>query len=83
MPPELPPDRIVTLDRRIFGAHTLPHKNILATAPDHIVLPYISYIGMYRQSGRVFAPFWSENENTLCPFWSGIGYGFRGNYGSV
>ena len=20
---------------------------------------------------------------TLCPFWSGIGYGFRGNYGSV
>ena len=19
----------------------------------------------------------------LCPFWSGIGYGFRGNYGSV
>ena len=38
MPPELPPDRIVTLDRRIFGAHTLPHKNILATAPDHIGL---------------------------------------------
>ena len=38
MPPELPPDRIVTLDRRIFGAHTLPHKNILATAPDHIDL---------------------------------------------
>ena len=32
-------------------------------------------------SGRVFAPFWSENEYTLCPFWSGIGYGFRGNYG--
>ena len=20
---------------------------------------------------------------TLCPFWFGIGYGFRGNYGSV
>ena len=38
MPPELPLDRIVILDRRIFGAHTLPDKNILATAPDHIDL---------------------------------------------
>ena len=27
-------------------------------------------------TGRVFAPFWSENGNTLCPFWSGFGYGF-------
>ena len=36
MPPKLPPDRIVTMDTRIFGAHMLPHKNILATAPDHI-----------------------------------------------
>ena len=27
-------------------------------------------------SGRVFAPFWSENGYTLCPFWSGIGLGF-------
>ena len=27
---------------------------------------------MYRSKGRVFGP-----------FWSGIGYGFRGNYGSV
>ena len=34
-------------------------------------------------SSRVFAPLWSENAYTLCPFWSGIGYGFRGNYGSV
>ena len=32
-------------------------------------------------SGRVFAPFWSENAYTLCPFWSGIGYGFRENLG--
>ena len=23
-----------------------------------------------------FAPFWSENGYTLCPFWSGIGLGF-------
>ena len=26
--------------------------------------------------------FWSENEYTLCQFWSRIGYGFQGNYGS-
>ena len=26
---------------------------------------------------RVFAPFWSQNEYTLCPFLSGIGYGFQ------
>ena len=38
-------------------------------------LPYISYIGA-APSGRVFASFWSENEYTLYPFWSGIGYGF-------
>ena len=31
----------------------------------------------------VFGPFWSENGETLCLFWSGIGYGFWGNYGSV
>ena len=30
--------------------------------------------------GMVFEPFWSENGSTLCPFWSGIGYGFLGNY---
>ena len=35
----------------------------------------------YTPSGRVFESFWSENGYTLCPFWSGIGYGFRGNYG--
>ena len=29
------------------------------------------------------APFLCENGYTLCPFWSGIGYGFRGNYASV
>ena len=28
-------------------------------------------------------PFWSENGYRLCPFWPGIGCGFRGNYGSV
>jgi len=28
-----------------------------------------------------FAPLWSENVYILCPVWSGIGYGFRGNYG--
>ena len=33
--------------------------------------------------GRVFAQFWSQNGYKLCPFWSGIGYGFWENYGSV
>ena len=33
--------------------------------------------------GRVFAPFWYENGYTLYPIWSGMGYDFRGNYGSV
>ena len=31
--------------------------------------------------GRVFVPFLSEVGYTLCPFWSGIEYGFQGNYG--
>ena len=26
-------------------------------------------------------PFWSENGYTLCPFWSGIEYGFEGTMG--
>ena len=30
---------------------------------------------------RVFSPLWSENACRLGPFWSEIGYGFRGNYG--
>ena len=42
--------------------------------------PY-RYVPPHRVGG--FASFWSENGYTLCPFWSGIGYGFRGNYGSV
>ena len=33
--------------------------------------------------GMVFAPFPSKNGYTFCLFWSGIGYGFRGNYGRV
>ena len=27
----------------------------------------------------VFPPFRSENGYTFCPYWSGIGYSFRGN----
>ena len=34
-------------------------------------------------TGMVFGPFWSEKGDTLCLFWSEIGYGFRGNYGGV
>ena len=30
-----------------------------------------------------FGAFLVWDGYTLCPFWSGIGYGFRGNYGSV
>ena len=47
------------------------------------LLPYISYIGMCGLIGPLFALFWSENGYILCPFWSGIGYGFRGYYRSV
>ena len=49
------------------------------------VLFYISHIGMcspIKEYG-FFALFGSENECRLYLFWSGIGYGFRGNYGSV
>ena len=28
-------------------------------------------------------PFWYENGYGVCPFWSGIGYGLRRNYGCV
>ena len=49
----------------------------------YFLILYISHICMAAPSGRVFTPFWCENVNTLCSFWSGIGYGFRGNYGSV
>ena len=34
-------------------------------------------------NGQGFGPFRSENGYRLCPFWSGMGYGFRGNCGSV
>ena len=33
--------------------------------------------------GMVYVAFRSENGGRLCTFWSGIGYGFRGNYGNV
>ena len=49
-------------------------------------LPYISHIGMSvcaASKGRVFAPFPSQNRYTFCLFWSGTGYGFQGNDGSV
>ena len=35
------------------------------------------------RTGMVFVSFQSENGYRLCPFWSGISYGFRGNYASV
>ena len=45
------------------------------------VLPYISHIDMCHPKGKDFlGPFVLK---ALCPFWSGVGYGFRGNYASV
>ena len=42
----------------------------------------VSHIGMSPPpKGMVCAPFWSKNGYRLCPFWSGIEYSFRGNYG--
>ena len=52
-------------------------------AGGYVLILYISHICMAAPSGRVFTPFWCENVNTLCSFWSGIGLSFRGNYGSV
>ena len=33
---------------------------------------------MYHPIGRVFAPFWSENAYTLCPFCLELGMVFEG-----
>ena len=46
-------------------------------------LLYKTYRYVPPLKGTVFAPFRSENGYRLCPFWSGIGYCFRRNYGSV
>ena len=37
----------------------------------------------FGKGSRFFAPLWSENGYRFCPFWSGIGYGLRRNYGCV
>ena len=42
-----------------------------------------SYIGMCLPKGMVFAPFQTEKGYRFCPFCSGIGYSFRGNYESI
>ena len=72
------------------SAWSQKHANILGSFTIWIftlslegVLPYISHNkGMCCPKGDGFAPFWSENWYRLCPFWSGIGYGFQGNYWS-
>ena len=38
---------------------------------------------LYRHVQPHRVGFWSEKGYTLCPFWSVVGYGFRGNYWSV
>ena len=50
----------------------------LGSAAGRGLLPFVSHIGMCHHKGRVFALFWSEYG-----FWTGIGYGFRGNYRTV
>ena len=55
----------------------IAQKQLLSYSIPGGVLPYVSHIGM------VFVSFQSENGYRLCPFWSGISYGFRGNYASV
>ena len=46
------------------------------------VLPYLNFIGMCRPIGAgFFAPFWTENGPTFCPFWFGIGMVFEGTTG--
>ena len=62
---------IIALESKIL--HQMQgHNPFDSTYPPGGVLPYISHIGMCRPKRWGFAP-----------FWSGIGYGFRGNYGSV
>ena len=46
--------------------------------------PCISHVGVCAAPmGWVFVLFLSENRYRLCPFWSGIRYGFRWNYESL
>ena len=48
------------------------------------ILPFSNHIGMPpRQRVCFFVPFRFENGYRVCPFWSGIVYGFRGNCGIV
>ena len=44
---------------------------------------YKPYIGMCRPKGYPFSDQTAQKPYRLCPFWSGIGYGFRGKYESV
>jgi len=63
---------------------SMPLRGITYFYPGRGVLPYISHIGMCRApKGMVFEPFPYENWCRLFLFWSGIGYGCRGNYGIV
>ena len=47
------------------------------------VLLYISHITGAHKGCIVLGSFWSENGYKRRPFWSGIRFGFRGNYWSV
>ena len=55
---------------------TVPSTPYDMIPPGEGALPYISQWTCAGLKGRFFSPFWSENKHRLCPFWSGIGYGF-------
>ena len=67
------------LNRKREGVLSATVLDVDATV---LVLPDVIQV-CAAPSGGDFAPFWPENGCTLYPFWSGIGCGFRGNYGSV
>ena len=56
---------------------------LAATPWEEGTLLYEQYMYVPPQRVGFFASFWSENRYRLCPFWSGIGYGFRGGHGRV
>ena len=64
----------------ILGSFTIWIFTVVSGGSTPLYKPYDK--GMCCPKGDGFAPFWSENWYRLCPFWSGISYGFQGNYRS-
>ena len=62
----------VVVKNRVLGGGVLPYISQLLYVPPRQV-GYLRRVCL--KTGVTGA--------TLCPFWSGLGYGFRGTYGSV